>query len=283
MNAATYLPMTAHSFPFAVRLLGFSPQEIEVFAATFAVKQQGHGYQQLHDDNLQDPDLYIVQASNLKALVMLQQLHASDVRPALLVGEPPVDLPYARIAKPIRWHRLYEALDRLIEKRADALSRLEASSIVTVPERRRSNRVDIDLTDPAEYLKMRTKRSQGKTILIVDPSTALYEHMTTMLSHYQVKILWADRASTVEQLCAQHPVAVVIVNTVEKQIDAAAVCNTVRAVSPVERIAVIFMSAHETSFDLKRAREADYDGFLSMPVTRPHLIGALQRFMHLPR
>jgi len=278
--------MSSHSFPFAVRLLGFSPQEMEVFAATFAVKQQGHGYLPLHEDNLQDPDLYIVNAGNLKALVTLEQLHASDVRPALLVGEPQVALPYARIDRPIRWPRLYEALDRLIEKRADALSRLEASTIVSVPERRRRNRVDIDLTDPAEYLKMRTQRSQGRTILIVDRSAELHEQIAMMLAHYQVKILWADRMSVVEQACVHHPVATVIVNTNDKgskEIDPYEVCDAVRRAHHVERIAIIFMSARETSFDIKRAREAGYDGFLSMPVAKPNLIGALQRFMHLPR
>ncbi|WP_188381676.1 response regulator [Oxalicibacterium faecigallinarum] len=276
--------MSSHSFPFAVRLLGFTRQETDVFDATFAVEQQGHRYMQLHEDNLQDPDLYIADAASLKALVTLEQLRPSDVRPALLVGEPPVALPYARVERPIRWQQLVEVLDKLIETRADALSRLQASDIVTVTERRRSNRVDIDLTDPADYLKMRTKRSQGRTVLIVDQSPQLYDWIAAMFAQAPVRILLADTMSAVEQACVLHPVATVIVNTTAAGMDPYAVCDLVtQNRAHDERIAVIFLSARDMTFDAERARVSGYDGFLSMPVSKTNLTIALQRFMHLPR
>ena len=87
--------MSANSIPFAVRLIGFKPQEVEIFDATFALDQgKGYGYIRLSEDNLQDPDLYIANAEELKALVALSDLRPSEVRPALLVGTTNICLLY---------------------------------------------------------------------------------------------------------------------------------------------------------------------------------------------
>jgi hypothetical protein len=109
----------------------------------------------LDEDNLQDPDLFLANAGEWKALVALSCLAPTAVRPALMVGTPEIELPHPRIPRPIDWPQLFKAMDALIEKRADTLSRLEASDVVMVPERRRRDRVDVDLTDPVEYLRMR--------------------------------------------------------------------------------------------------------------------------------
>lgn len=188
-----------NSFPFAVRLIGFSPQETEIFDATFALGQgKGYGYFRLDDDNLQDPDMYIANASELKALLTLSDLRPSDVRPALLVGEPAIDVPYARIERPIRWHRMFDALDQLVEKRADALSKLEASDVVSVPERRRRDRVDIDLTDPEEYRKMRAQLIHGGAVLVVDKTPAFRDFVAELLARNKVEVLWASGEAEAE-------------------------------------------------------------------------------------
>ena len=205
--------MSANSIPFAVRLIGFKPQEIEIFDATFALDQgKGYGYVRLSEDNLQDPDLYIANAEELKALVALSDLRPSDVRPALLVGTPSVALPYPSVERPIRWHRLFDALDKLIEKRADALSRLEASDVVAVPERRRRDRVDIDLTDPAEYQRMRTELPHGGAVLVIDKTPAFRDYIAELLLRNKTEVLWASSEAEAEGACARQRVAVVVVN-----------------------------------------------------------------------
>lgn len=47
---------------------------MEVLHATFTIQQNGCGYIKLNDDNLQNHDLYIVNADNIKALVTLYHL-----------------------------------------------------------------------------------------------------------------------------------------------------------------------------------------------------------------
>ena len=92
--------MSANSFPFAARLIGFNQQETEIFDATFALDQgKGYGYFRLAEDHLQDPDLYIANAEKLNALVALSDLRPSDVRPVLLVGTPTIPLPYTCVER----------------------------------------------------------------------------------------------------------------------------------------------------------------------------------------
>src|SRR5450631_628013 len=101
--------MSKFSFPFAVRLIGFSNQETEAFEATFGVEQgKGYGYFVLSQDNLKDPDLFIANADELNALVTLSDLCPSAVRPALLVGSPSIAVPYPRVERPILLHKLFE-------------------------------------------------------------------------------------------------------------------------------------------------------------------------------
>lgn len=274
----------SNNFPFAVRLIGFSSQETEIFDATFALEQgKGYGYFRLDDDNLQDPDMYIANASELKALLTLADLRPSDVRPALLVGEPPIAQPYMRVERPIRWNRMFEALDQLIEKRADALSRLEASDVVAVPERRRRDRVDIDLTDPAEYKKMRTELTQGGAVLVIDKTPAFRDFVAELLARSKVEVLWASGEAEAEGACARQRVAVVMINTSMTEIDPYRLCYSVKSVRPHDRTSVIFLTQRSGSYDAVRAKQAGFDGFLVKPVAGHHLVSALKKFMHLPR
>lgn len=276
--------MSTASFPFAVGLIGFKPQEIEIFDATFALgRSQGTGYFRLAEDNLQDPDLYIADADDLKALVTLHDLRPSDVRPVLLVGTPLISLPYLNVERPIRWQKLFEALDVLIEKRADTLARLDASDIVSVPERRRCNRVDIDLTDPAEYQSRRVELPHGGAVLVIDKTSAFRDHVAELLLRHQVEVLWASGESEAEGACARQRVAVVLINTSVVDLDPYRLCHTVKTVRPHEKTSVIFLVAKPGAYKSELARQAGAEGFLTKPIAGHHLINTLKKFMHMPR
>lgn len=276
--------MPINSFPFALHLIGFKPQEIEIFDATFAVDHgKSYGYFRLAEDNLQDPDLYIADAENLKALVILSDLNPSAVRPVLLVGTPIIPLPYARVERPIRWQRLFEALDKLVEKRADTLARLEASDVVSVPERRRRNRVDIDLTDPADYQSMRTELPRGGAILVVDKTPAFRDYVAELLARNPVEVLWAGSEMEAAVACARQRMAVVMINTSLAEIDSHRLCQTIKNMRARNKPAVIFLVAKSSEYQLEAARRVGADGFLTKPVAGYHLVNALKKFMLLPR
>ena len=276
--------MSANSFPFAARLIGFNQQETEIFDATFALDQgKGYGYFRLAEDHLQDPDLYIANAEELNALVALSDLRPSDVRPVLLVGTPTIPLPYTCVERPIRWQRLFEALDQLIEKRADTLARLEASDVVMVPERRRRNRVDIDLTDPADYENMRTALPRGGAVLIVDKSPAFRDFVADFLARHQIEVLWAKGEEEAEGACARQRVSVLLINTSVADVDPYRLCQTVKTARPKDKTSVIFLVSKSSDYALDDARKADVDGFLTKPVATQHVVSALKKFMHWPR
>lgn len=268
------------SFPFAVRLIGFPTEEVELFADTFLLEQgKGYGYFHLHDDNLLDPDLYIVNAEELRALVALSDLPASDIRPVLLVGSPGIELPHARVARPIRWDHLFEALDGLIEKRADALSRLQASDIVAVPERRRRERLDIDLTDPVEYERMRAKQPDNGGVLVIDKNPALRAYLADRLVRHNLPVAWvADERKAVE-LCGRQPVAVVMLNTSTPGIDPYHTCQSIREATCVGKTAVIFLVSKPFVYDTNLARAAGAEGFLNKPLSGHHLFSVLRKYL----
>jgi len=272
--------MTTPTFPFAVRLIGFSPEEETLFDENFTVRQgRGYGYFRLVEDNLQDPDLYIANGRQLKALVTLADLRPSGVRPAMLVGAPDVMLPYPVVDHPVRWEQLFGTLDNLVEKRADALSRLEASDIVTVPERRRRDRIDLDLSDPAEYEKMRARVPEKGAVLVVDKAPALRDYLSDLLARQKVRVLWVNDETGAVEICKREPVAVVMINTSTPGVDPYRLCWAIKEKDSPVRVAVVFLVSKPFVYDLQQARYVGADGFLNKPLASHHLVAVLKKFL----
>jgi CheY-like chemotaxis protein len=274
--------MSNYSFPFAVRLIGFSDQEAKAFEAAFA-DQHGKRYKYfvLLEGNLKDPDLFIANADELKALVILSDLRPSRVRPALLVGAPGVPLPHPRVERPIRWPKLFEALDELVEQRADALSRLDAAAVVAVSERRRRDRLDVDLTDPAEYERMRAKLPDDAGVLVVDKSPAIHSYLCEQLAPHDLPIAWVSDEAKATQICRNSGIGAVLVNTSTPGIDPYRLCQTVKRETKLPRTAVIFLVGKPSDYDPGQARAAGVDGYLVKPLASKELLAALKKF--LPR
>ncbi len=274
------LTMQIQSFPFAVRMIGFVEDEAQTIANTFASEQgKGYGYFRLLDDNLQDPDFYLVNADELKALATLADLSPGAARPALLVGEPHVSLPYPRLPRPLHKRGLLDALDTLVEKRADTLSRLEAASIVAVPERRRGERVQIDLTDPSEYERMRTRGKAEGGILIIDKNPAFREYVSDLLLRYNLPIAWASNQNKATDVCEAKEYSVILVNTSTPGLDPYDLCEEIKMVSAVKNPAVIFLVSKPFVYDIERARDAKVDGYMNKPIASHHLLAVLKKFM----
>lgn len=267
-------------FPFAVRLFGFDQQETAIVEEAFASPVgKGYGYFVLAEDNLQDPDLYVAKGDDLRALVHLSHLRPSEVRPALLVGAPQIDLPYPRIAAPFDPADMIVALDLLVEKRADALARLEASDVVLVPERRRGNRLDMDLTAPAEYEKLRVRRPENGMVLVLDKTPALSDYLRDLLERHQMRVAWAGDEESAVTLCKQHPTAIMLINTSTPDVDPYRVCWAVKEKDAPVSTAVVFLVSKPFVYDAEQAHYVGADGFLNKPLASQHLISVLKKFV----
>jgi CheY-like chemotaxis protein len=272
--------MSNRPFPFAVRAIGFSGSELADFDKAFDTDHgKGYGYFRLEDDNLQDPDLYIANAEDLRALITLQDLRPSEIRPALLIGTPKVTLPYVCLPRPLRWQELFTALDALVEKRADALSRLEASDVVIVPERRRGLRLDFDLTDPAAYEKMRAKIHENGAVLVVDKSPAMRNYLTELLARKKTPVAWVEDEVSAVAFCKQHPTSMVLINTSVSELDPYRLCWAIKEKDAPAKTVVIFLISKPFEYDPKQARYVGVEGFVNKPLSRQGLLAIFKKFL----
>jgi CheY-like chemotaxis protein len=247
-------------FPFAVRLIGFLPHEAMALgvqlAAIRATGGVGCTYFRLDEDNL------------------------SDLRPALMIGSGAAaesSSPYPRIAKPVKGEQLLAALDELVARRADALSRLEASDVVTVPERRRRERAEQDARNPADYAHLRRAPVDGG-VLIVDKDAALADYTTELLSRRQVAVHWVKDEVSAVALCRRQKISLVLVNTSVAGLDPYRLCETVKR-GITERMTVVFLVGVNFSYDQARARAVGCDGFLNKPLTGGHVVSVMKKFL----
>lgn len=271
--------MSTDRHPFAVRLVGFPPEAERVLAQGLArAPAEGPAYLCLSEDSLRDPDIYIANGTELKALAAIASLAAGDVRPALVLGATGVALTYPNLPLPVQWTDMYAELARLVARRAEVLAGLSASGQSLVPERRRRERLDLDLTDPAVYEKMRKPRREG-AVLCVDANANFSEQLDQTLKQFGTAVLWAIDGVAALAICRQQPVAVVLLDFAAPIIDHYLLCAQLRSETAQPEVIFLAQSAHD--YDSTRARAAGAAGMLDKPLAEHQVQSVLRKFMRL--
>ncbi|MES2106537.1 MAG: response regulator [Pseudomonadota bacterium] len=263
----------------AIRLIGFSFKEEETFAGVFAVdRDRDYSYLVLRQGSLQDPDMYIVNAEDLKALTILSDLNPGDAQPAILIGKTGISLPYPVMPKPIRWRRLLEMLDAQADKRRMLLTTLSALDTVSVPERRLRERVDLDLSDPAHYEKMRKPIPPQGGILIIDKDFRFKDYVASLTENYRFPVnLATDHISALESN-AQHKHALMMVNTSTPDIHPYHLCEMIKGQHVGHKIAVVLLVDRSFVYD-RDAAQGRCEGFLDKPLSRKVIVATMQKFL----
>ena len=270
--------MQTEKFPFALRLVGFSPEEARALAQRLRqAPAGGPAYFCLSDDSLQEPDLFIANGDELKALAALATLTAGDMRPALILGEPALALPYPALHKPLDWGGVYAELAQLVARRANALAQLAAAGLPPPPERRLNQRLDFDLTDPAEYAAQRRQAARG-AVLVVDRNGAFAAHLEKLLQPFGIPVVWAATEAEAALLCGARAVAVALLNTAI-QIDPYRLCAALRQGGGPLTPAVVLLVSSAYPYDSAKARAAGAEGLLDKPVADHHLRVVLKKLM----
>lgn len=282
-----HIKMKNHNASFAIRFIGFSAREINIFDATFSVEQNRQKqYCRLPADSLQEPDLYLVNADDLKALATLADIEPNNLRPVLLVGAPHVELPFAVVERPIRWLKLFDALDTLMERRQIMLAKqnpADAALTGNVTERRRRERLDLDLTDPLEYERMRSKSPQSDRILVIDDQSTFRDDLAITMAHHVVPVEWAGTPEAAAEVYQHQNISVVLINPQLGRFDPYDVCTAIKQQYRNTRVAVIFLIDQDFAYDHVRARQVDCDGFLNRRLGQPQILLALGKFLSLRR
>ncbi|MES2148992.1 MAG: response regulator [Pseudomonadota bacterium] len=273
--------MHSPKYPYAVRLIGFSPGE-GVQLATALMRGPGGDttYSCLLEDSLQEPDLFIANGDDLKALAILMTGNPSAIQPALIIGQGAVELPFPQLARPLDMGALFGQLAALLHLRAEAIGVLKSRGMPIVAERRRRRRLDFDLSDPADYASLRRAPPRG-AVLIVDKGARLRDHLARLLESRKLSIEWTDSAATAVKLCEETPVSVVLINTSTPDIDPYALCATIKGLNKAERIAVVLLVGPNFAYDTARARAAGVRGLLDKPIADRHLLGSMQKLLSL--
>jgi CheY-like chemotaxis protein len=274
--------MHAQKAPFAVRLIGFAPSESAGIEDVLALAPHtGPSYSCLHDDSLQEPDLYLADGDDPSALARLVCLNPGPLQPAAVIGGVPGQFSYPRLGRPVDGPRLYEVLAQLLAQRAQALALLSARGLPLMPERRRHPRLELELADPAAYEARRQAPPCG-AVLIIDNGGAFRDHVAEVLGARRLPIEWTDSANTAVRLCDETPVSLVMINTSTAGIDPYKLCGAIKAQGGAGRTAVVFLVSPAFHYDSVRAKDAGVRGLLDKPVADRHLVAALQKLLSLP-
>jgi CheY-like chemotaxis protein len=275
--------MNASRAPFAVRLIGFAPAEGAHIESVLAqAPHTGPSYSCLHDDCLQEPDLYLADADCPAALARLVCLNPGPLQPAIVIGGQPGQFAFPRLGRPLDGPRLYEELAQLLAQRAQALSLLTTRGLPIMAERRRHPRLELDLDEPGEYEARRQAPPRG-AVLIIDNGGAFRDHVAQVLGcARKLPIEWTDSAPTAVRLCDETPVSLVMINTSTPGIDPYALCGAIKSQGGAGRTAVVFLVSPAFRYDSVRARDAGVRGMLDKTVADRHLVAALQKLLSLP-
>lgn len=277
--------MNQEKFPFAVRLAGFPAEVARTLAAALqAAPPHGPAYFCLSDHSLQEPDLVLAYGPDLKAMAALAAMAAvpgeRDARPALVLGQAAAPLPYPAMPLPFDRKAFHVQLALLVARRADALARLAGAGLPPAPERRRTPRLDFDLTDPAEYEAMRGPSRRG-AVLVADGGVRLYQQVLGLMRPYGIAVPTANDGASALAACAGGAVSVVLLNATLPDTDPYALCAALRAQPGGRPPAVVLMVAPPFVYDAERAGAAGVEGLLDKPVADATLKSVLKRLMHI--
>lgn len=266
----------------AIRLLGFTPKEEDTFASVLAVaREKGYRYLCLKPGNLQDPDLHIVNAESLRALATLSDLNLGEAQPVLLIGKTEIDLNYATMPRPIRWRKLFEVLDGLIDRREMLLTTLSAANTVLVPERRRRERLDLDLTEASDYQRMRKPALAKGGILVVDKDNRFREYVAMIMDHYKVPVTLAYDERSALMLDRNNRHGLTLINTSLEGLNPYDLCAELKRQNSDCRTSVIFLIDRSFEYKFSKAEQAGCDGFLTKPLSRKQVLSTIQKFLNL--
>ena len=266
----------------AIRLIGFPAKEEQTFFEVLAVaRETGYRYTCLKKACLREPDLFIVNAEDIRALTELSDLHPGVAQPVLLIGKTDVDLSYPVMPRPIRWRKIFGILDDLVVKRELLLNTLSAHTSVSVHERRRNKRLDFDLTDPEVYRKMREQPKGKGGIMIIDKDTQFREYVATVMDPHHVTVTLATDERSAILLDGNNQHVLTLINTSTPGVDPYQLCDTLKKQNKDVTIFVIFLVDQHFNYDLARAAHVGAEGFLVKPLSRKTLLSVIKKYLQL--
>ncbi|UVW28269.1 two-component system response regulator [Massilia sp. H6] len=273
--------MHAARYPFTVRLVGFAPAECAQLEHLLAqAPRSGPSYFCLHDDSLQEPDLYLAAGDSPAALARLRCLPPGASQPTLVIGGQGASC-YRTLPHPVDAAELYDALADLLDARVQTMAVSRARGVRSLPERRRRPRLRPDTAAPADYAQMRQGPHDG-AVLIIDKGGAFRDHVAQVVGIKARPVEWTDSGRAALCLCDETAVSLVMINTAAPGIEPYDLCRRIKSQDGAGRTAVLFLVGQSFKYDSLRARDAGVRGLLDKPVADRHIVATFQKLLALP-
>ena len=189
------------------------------------------------------------------------------------------------VARPIRWLRLFDALDQLISQHSHILSQQNAETpllAVGLPERRRRERLDLDLTDPRDYEKMRSRPPQTDRILVVDRDALFRDDLALTMLKRLVPVEWVGDSAAANEVYTKLPISIILINPQLPGLDPYFFCRKIKQWHNKTRVTVIFLADRGFAYDPALAQQSGCDGFLMRDLGQPQIFTALSKFLLSP-
>jgi twitching motility two-component system response regulator PilG len=259
---------------FVLETLGFSDAEKEMLASTFRLTGRRAFYYGEASAPDERSDIYLVNADNPVALQQLQTRSPNIHAPAVLVGSAASGSNWPVIDKPIRWIRLFEQLDNVMEAALAQRAHRQSASSDTWDGRTYRRAVDRN-TPPPVYIEP----NPVETVLVVDDSATVRAFMRAKLAPFRFDVDYAEDGAKAIDMAQSKKYTCIFLDIMMPGIDGYQVCKSIKSNRDSKDTAVVMLSSKSSAFDKFRGTWAGCDAYLGKPVSEDELLSTIARFL----
>ncbi len=280
---------------YSVELVGFSAPERKILEYTFALTLRRDVQYVIHDGP-SDPNICLIDCLSPDAAAR----HAAASKrgtPIIVCGEGMDHLAGAKTPKPIRYLRMFLALDNAVKEIAqrsiaqsygDPLAQVTHDDLLVAD----SQILEGVSADAAPTLVQQRLQQFAQThhvappptdwVLVVDDSPAVREFMAKKLKQFNVNADFAASGEEAIGKTAQRVYLVVFLDVVMPGADGYQVCRVIKSTKAERRPSIIMLTSRDGTFDKIRGKMAGCDSYLTKPVDEEQLIDVMARYLPKP-
>jgi twitching motility two-component system response regulator PilG len=260
---------------FVLETLGFSQAEKEMLASTFRLTGRRAFYYGDASAPDQRSDIYLVNADNPAAMQELQIRSPNIHAPAVLVGSTPSGTTWPFIDKPIRWMRLFEQLDNVMEAALLQRARRQSASDGTWDGQTYRRAVDRHAHPQPVYIEP----NPIETVLVVDDSATVRAFMRAKLAPFRFDVDYAENGEKAIDMAQAKKYTCIFLDIMMPGIDGYQVCKSIKSNRDSKGTAVVMLTSKSSAFDKFRGTWAGCDAYLGKPVSEDDLLSTIARFL----
>lgn len=293
-----------------VETLGFDTVEQKTLAATFALSVRREvAYAHWNASLSVPPDLFLVNGDNPQAVQQMLKRKLDPRYPPIVVAASfPTNFPCAYVERPLRFLRLFKALDQAMEAKLDAdkgeyntqhqgvwANTLTTSSVVPLEPAtpviptvaiKPPSKIIVSLASSAQSsapMRHAGEASQPQSgsawVLVVDDNMAVRRFMAQKLQQFSINVDYAASGEEAISLTGSKRYTCVFLDVVMPGIDGYQACKLIKAGHSNDYTRVVMLTSRDGVFDKIRGKMAGCDAYLTKPIDEEQLMTTMVRYL----